>query len=70
MDKEKLNWRSFVYQEAINAKWNVSTPAYYVIDHEGVIRCKWFGGHGQKTIDAALEKLIKEAEGSGKNTPK
>ena len=68
MDKEQLNWRSFAYQEAVNVKWNVSTPAYYVIDHGGVIRCKWYGAHGERVIDTALEKLIKEAE--GRHTPK
>ena len=31
MDKENLPWRSFAYQEAINAKWGNNTPAYYVI---------------------------------------
>jgi peroxiredoxin len=63
MDKENLNWRSFAYQEAINAQWNPSTPAYYVIDHNGVIRFKWVGYPGEHAIDAALEKLIAEAEG-------
>ena len=64
MDTENLNWRSFAYQEAINAKWNASTPAYYVIDHKGVIKHKWMGnaGPGAKAIDTALETLIHEAE--------
>lgn len=63
MVKENLNWRSFTYQEAINAKWNPSTPNYYVIDHKGVIRYKWVGYPGEEAIDGALEKLIKEVEG-------
>jgi hypothetical protein len=63
MDKENLNWRSFTYHEAINAKWNPSTPAYYVIDHKGVIRFKWVGYPGEQAIDEALEKLIEAAEG-------
>ena len=58
-----MNWRSFAYQEAINAKWNPSTPCYYVIDHKGVIRYKWVGHPGEHAIDAALDKLIEEAEG-------
>ena len=70
MDKEKLNWRSFAYREAINAKWNPSTPGYYVIDHKGVIRHKWVGAPGEKAIDTALEKLINEVEANGKNSPK
>ena len=66
MDKERMNWRSFVHQDAINAKWNPSTPGYYVLDAKGVIRYKWFGAPGEKAIDSALEKLINEAETSGK----
>ena len=74
MDKEKLPWRSFADlgpfgQGAIASKWNLSaTPTFYAIDHEGVIRYKWVGNPGAKAIDAALEKLIREAE--GKNTRK
>ena len=61
MDKENMNWRSFAYQEAINAKLNPSTPGYYVLDPKGVIRYKWVGAPGEKAIDAALEKLINES---------
>ena len=71
MDKEKLTWRSFADQGNIAARWNLSaTPTFYVIDHKGVIRHKWVGSPGEKAIDAALEKLIHEAEESGKVTPK
>jgi hypothetical protein len=70
MDEEKMNWRSFAHQEAINAKWNPSTPGYYVLDPKGVIRYKWVGAPGDKAIDAALEKLIGETEGRRKGTPK
>ncbi len=69
MDKEKLNWRSFAHQDAINAKWNPSTPGYYVLDPRGVIRHKWVGAPGEKAIDTALAKLINEAEGNGKKSP-
>jgi hypothetical protein len=61
MDKEKLNWRSFADPGAINAKWNAGSPTYYIIDARGVIRYKWNGGPGEKTIDAALEKVIQKA---------
>ena len=75
-DKQKITWRSFV--DAGNAgagpiatKWNLSaTPTLYVIDHKGVIRYKWAGAPGKKVMDAALAKLIKAAEGNGKNTPR
>lgn len=70
MDKEKMNWRSFLHQEAVNAKWNPSTPGYYVLDPRGVIRYKWVGAPGEKAIDTALEKLIGEAEGNGKGAPR
>ena len=70
MDKEKMNWRSFAHQEAINARWNPSTPSYYILDPKGVIRYKWVGAPGEKAIDTALEKLIGEAEGNGQGTPK
>ena len=76
MDKEKLPWRSFA--DAGNAgagpiatKWNLSaTPTFYVIDHRGAIRYKWAGAPGEKAMDAALHRLIKAAEGNGKNTPR
>ena len=35
MDKEKMNWRSFAHQDAINAQWNPSTPTYYILDPKG-----------------------------------
>ena len=68
MEKEKVTWRSFVDMGnagagAIATKWNLSaTPTFYVIDHKGVIRYKWAGPPGEKVMDAALEKVIKEAE--------
>ena len=71
MDKEQLNWRSFVIQDAIDSQWNhPATPLYYILDHKGVIRNKWFGTPGEKAIDTSLEKLIKEVEGNGGNRPK
>lgn len=68
MDKEKLPWRSFADlgnagAGAIATKWNHSaTPTFYVIDHKGMIRYKWAAAPGAKVMDAALEKLIEEAE--------
>jgi hypothetical protein len=76
MDAEDLTWRSFadpgeLGQGAIAAHWNFpATPTMYVIDPKGVIRYKWVGGPGEKAIDAALDELIKEAEGKGKGPPK
>ncbi len=77
MDREKLPWRSFVDpgavgQGAIAARWNVhATPTFYVIDHRGIIRHKWVGSSpGEKAIDAALEKLLQEAQRDAKKSPK
>ena len=71
MDREKLNWRSFVIQETILEQWNnPGTPMYYVIDPQGVIRHKWVGYPGEKALDTALEELILEAERTGKDSPK
>ena len=69
MDKEKMNWRSFAHQDGINARWNPSTPSYYVLDPKGVIRHKWVGAPGEKAIDTALERLINEAEANRKKSP-
>ena len=67
MEKEKLNWRSFADHRVITARWaSRGTPTYYIIDHKSVIRFKWSGYPGAKPIDDALEKLIEEAEQSGR----
>jgi hypothetical protein len=70
MDKERLNWRSFADGRAISERWNAATPGYYVLDPQGVIRYKWVGNPGEEAIDAALEKLIHQAEGNAKQVPK
>jgi hypothetical protein len=63
MTKENLNWRSFVDQGAIAAKWKpAGTPTFYVLDPQGVIRYKWAGAPGEKVMDAALDKVIEVAE--------
>lgn len=65
MAKEKLTWRTFDDDGSINRQWNrPATPAYYLIDHEGIIRYKWVGRIGDTAINAALSKLISEAERS------
>jgi peroxiredoxin len=67
MDKEKLNWRSYADTGKITKQFNlVGTPTLYIIDHKGVIRHKWLGGPGEKVIDAAIEKLLKEAQADAK----
>jgi cytochrome c biogenesis protein CcmG/thiol:disulfide interchange protein DsbE len=70
MDREKLPWRSFADAGSAGAgpiaiRWNLAaTPMFYLIDHKGVIRYKWAGPPGEKVMDAALETLIKAADGS------
>jgi hypothetical protein len=70
MVKENLNWRSMASQGDVAAKWNSpGTPVYYLIDRAGVIRYKWVGNPGEKALDAALEKLIQEAQSGARKTP-
>jgi len=73
MDQEKLNWRSFADVSdgeglgIISSAWNLQgTPTLFVLDHNGVIRYRWLGSPGEKAIDEALHKLVKEAEGNDK----
>ena len=73
MDKEKLTWRSFADvpgddgRHVITKNWNLfGTPTLYILDHNGLIRHKWMGNPGEKVIDDALDKLVKEAEGAQK----
>jgi hypothetical protein len=76
MGKHKVTWRSFVDvgnagAGPIATKWNLSaTPTFYVIDPRGVIRHRWAGAPGAEVLDAALDRLIRAAEGEGKNPPR
>jgi hypothetical protein len=71
MERQRLNWRSFADGGAVTHRWNLhGTPTLYVIDAKGVIRHKWVGSPGAEAIDAALGKLIPEAERDGKGAPK
>jgi peroxiredoxin len=63
MTKHDITWRSFDDEGAINRQWNLpATPAFYIIDHKGTIRHKWVGKPGEKSVDAALDKLIQTAK--------
>lgn len=76
MDKAKLPWRSFVDPGNAGAgeiarRWNhAATPTFYAIDHTGVIRYRWPAPPGPKVMDAALEKLIEDAEKDTKKPPR
>jgi hypothetical protein len=73
--RQKLTWRSFadpgvVGQGPIAARWNLTaTPTFYVLDHKGVIRHKWVGSPGEKVMDAAIDKLVAEAEEDARRGP-
>ena len=65
MTKEKITWRTFDDEDDINRQWNrPASPSMFMIDHKGTIRRKWVGKVGEKTIDAAIERLIHDAEQS------
>ena len=64
---QKLTWRSWFDGPGTNGpiatKWNVQGwPTLYVLDHKGVIRHKWGGSPGDKVLDEAIGKLVKQAE--------
>ena len=71
LKKEEITWRSFWNgpkgtDGPIAKAWNVrSWPTLYVLDHKGIIRHKWLGSPGDKVMDDAIEKLVKEAEEGG-----
>ena len=67
IEKEKLTWRSWFDGPGTNGPiattWNVQAwPTLYVLDHKGVIRHKWAGSPGDRVLDAAIEKLVTQAE--------
>jgi hypothetical protein len=67
IEGEKMTWRSWwdggSTQGPIATKYNVrGWPTLYLLDHKGVIRHKWLGGPGDRVLDEAIEKLVKEAE--------
>ena len=65
MDTHQLNWRSFTDDGSIAKRWNSpATPSFYVIDHKGFIRHKWFGHPGEKTMEATLQKLLRQVAAS------
>jgi hypothetical protein len=68
LEKEQITWRSFWNGEngtagPISAEWNVRVwPTLFLIDHKGVIRHRFLGTPGEKALDAAIERLVQEAE--------
>jgi len=70
VEAKTVIWRSFwnggTTGGPISTEWNVQGwPTVYLIDHKGVIRYKnpmSPSQGGEKALDEAIEKLIKEAE--------
>jgi hypothetical protein len=75
MEEEHITWRSWWNGPEgtggpISTKWNVSGwPTLYILDHKGVIRHKYLGSPGDKVLDQAIAKLVKEAEGESSKKP-
>ena len=65
--KENISWRSFWNGPLgtggpISTAWNVrGWPTLYILDAQGVIRCKMEGGN-EELIEQTLEKLIAETK--------
>ncbi len=67
IDKEPLNWRTFDDDGTITKQWNSpATPAFYVIDHDGLIRRNRIGHPGEQVIYAVLETPIEQAEAAAR----
>ena len=68
LEDEKITWRSFWNGKEggrgpISTEWNVrGWPTLYLIDHKGVIRHKWVGSPENEKLDAAIDRLVAEAE--------
>ncbi len=58
-EKENLNWRTFADDGTIAKGWNQPpTPAFYLIDHTGLIRHRWIGHPGDDILQQAVDKLL------------
>ncbi len=69
--KAGITWRSLKNRRGnglpdLAEQWNLEGwPTLYLIDRQGVIRHKWTGSPGDAALDAAVERLVKEAEQGG-----
>jgi hypothetical protein len=66
--REKVTWRSFRNSPGpgkldLAELWGIEGwPTLYLIDQRGVIRHRWAGSPGEKTLERAIEQLVAEAE--------
>jgi len=65
----KLSWPSFWDGEGLGPifrAWQINAfPTLYLIDHRGIIRQGWQGSPGAQTLDALIQKYVKDAEAAG-----
>jgi hypothetical protein len=72
MQKEHITWRSFWNGPSgtkgpISGAWAIQGwPTLFIIDHKGIIRHKYVGSPGPQVLDAAIEKLVAEADKDAK----
>src|SRR2546422_6874824 len=67
MEKERITWRSWwdggSTSGPIARKYAVrGWPTLYLLDHKGIIRDQFLGNPGDKKLDEAIDKLLREAE--------
>ncbi|MEC8389851.1 MAG: hypothetical protein VXZ49_04150 [Planctomycetota bacterium] len=68
LERENITWRSFWdggnTSGPIASKWNVrSWPTIYVLDHNGVIRCKNVRGEAMdQAVDTLLAEMAEKSE--------
>ncbi|MCE9534575.1 MAG: TlpA family protein disulfide reductase [Planctomycetes bacterium] len=62
---DNLPWPNILDEgHKIASNWKVeSYPTFVLIDHQGNIRQRWIGGGKSSKIEAAVAKLVDEAEG-------
>jgi thiol-disulfide isomerase/thioredoxin len=66
LEKEQMPWTHWWdngKESSIVGKYRIrGYPTIYVLDHNGVIRHKWFMDPGPRAMDAAIDELVKAAE--------
>src|SRR5262245_11113354 len=62
---QQLSWLNIVDGDRILAnQWNVNAvPSMVLVDHTGVIRKTWYEGVNPAAVWAAVDELVREAEG-------
>jgi hypothetical protein len=72
--KGTVTWRSWwdgdpAAGPGIGAQWGLEvSPTLYLIDHKGVIRKRYEGSPGERTLDKEVDGLVREAEAARKTS--